>query len=74
MPTTKTRINITADKETEKALIRAAKRDQVPVATKVAELLHLALELEEDLMLGQIIDQRATGKKAHFISHERAWA
>ena len=72
MPTLNTRINITADEDIEKALTRAARRDQMPVAAKAVELLRLALELEEDLLLTEIADARAS-KKVRFISHERAW-
>lgn len=73
MPTLNTRINITADKDLEHALTRVARRDKMPVAAKAAELLRLALELEEDLLLAQIAGERAT-KKVRFVSHERAWA
>jgi hypothetical protein len=72
MSTIKTRINITASREMERALAAIAKRDRVPVATKAAELLCLALELEEDLMLGAIAEERMKGNP-RYISHEKAW-
>ncbi len=50
-----------------------AKRDQVPEATKAAELLRTALEIEEDEVLGEIASKRDI-KKAKFISHKKAWA
>ena len=74
MSTVKSRINITAGRDIERALIKAAKRDQVPVATKAAELLRLGLEIEEDLILGQIAEERLADKKARYITHEQAWA
>jgi uncharacterized protein (DUF1778 family) len=45
MPTTKQRINITADKDLEEALRLAAKHDKVSVASKAAELLRFALDI-----------------------------
>ncbi|MEK6654221.1 MAG: hypothetical protein AABY92_03600 [Thermodesulfobacteriota bacterium] len=58
--------------DVEAALKAAAKRDGVPVASKAADLLRLALELEEDLALGAIVEER---ERAHvkFISHEEFW-
>lgn len=72
MPTTKTRINITVSPDVEDAISRLAKRDRVPQATKAGELLRLAIELEEDLILGEIAARRDT-KDAKFVSHEKAW-
>ena len=72
MATIKTRINITAEPEIEAALKRSAKREKTPVATKAAELLALALSIEEDMMLGVIAEdrERVAGK---YISHTQAW-
>lgn len=72
MATLKQRINITADADVESALRSAAKRDRVPVASKAAELLRLALEIEEDLALATIARVRDTGK-VKFISHKKVW-
>ena len=73
MPTIKPRINITADKDVERSLVAAAKRDGVPMAAKAAELLRLALELEEDLALGQIAEERLRSKNIKWVSHKAAW-
>lgn len=72
MSTTKQRINITADAATEVALKRAAKRDGVPVATKAAELVMIGLELEEDIALAALGDERAK-YKGPLIPHDQAW-
>ena len=72
MATEKPRINITADPAMHRALAAAAKREGKPLATKAAELLALALEIEEDLLLGEIARQRLTGS-VKLISHEDAW-
>lgn len=72
MTTTKKRINISIGKETEHNLLRLARRDQVPPATKAEELLRLALETEEDVVFATLAQSRDT-KTAKYISHEEAW-
>lgn len=72
MPTIKRRINITADKGVERALVLSARRDGVPVASKAAELLRNALELEEDLAWCAIIKER-TSKKVKLLTHKQVW-
>lgn len=73
MTTTKKRINLSIGSDVEKMLSMLAKRDAVPQATKAAELLRLALEIEEDQVWAAVAEKRDT-KGAHFISHEKAWA
>ena len=73
MPTTKRRINITADKDVEKALTRSAKHDGVPIATKAADLLRIALELEEDLAWATLADKRASQKNVKYLTHKQVW-
>lgn len=58
MATTKERINISVSKSTAQALRYLAKRDQKPVATMASVLLNLALEIEEDRVLGEIARAR----------------
>lgn len=72
MSTTKKRINISISKSLDEALGKLSKRDQVPQATKAAELLRLAIEIEEDQIWDEIASKRDT-KKAKFISHKKAW-
>ena len=72
MPTTKQRINITVDKDTNWILKTLAKRDSVSVSAKAVELLEDALELEEDLALAAIADARSK-KKVKYIPFEKAW-
>ena len=56
----------------ERALVQAAKRDRLPVATKAAQLLQLALEIEEDQIWAELAEARLKdGSK--FISHETFW-
>ena len=72
MTTLKKRINITADADIERALIVAARRDDVPTATKAAELLRIGLEFEEDFALGTVANDRAKNK-IKYVSHASAW-
>lgn len=68
----KTRINISVSKSTRDALKHLAKRDQEPVATKAADLLELALEIEEDRMLSAIAEERDV-PGAKWLTHEEVW-
>lgn len=72
MATTKARINISVSPDVERALKGVARRDRIPTATKAAQLLRLALEIEEDRVLDAIATERDT-PNAKFISHEKAW-
>ena len=72
MSTTKTRINISLPYDMREALIKLARRDRVPQATKAARLLETALELEEDQAWNAIAKQRDV-KKALYLSHHKAW-
>ncbi|MCK5060126.1 MAG: hypothetical protein KAR00_03240 [Candidatus Pacebacteria bacterium] len=72
MATTKKRINITADTDIELALRFSARRDKMPVATKAAELLRVALSIEEDLRLADIARSREK-EVVKYIRHESAW-
>ena len=69
---TKKRINISVSKETDAAMVALAKRDRMPLATKAAHLLTLALEIEEDQVLDALAAKRDT-PRATFVSHALAW-
>jgi uncharacterized protein (DUF1778 family) len=72
MATTKKRINISVSKELDDILVKLAKRDQVPQATKAEHLLRMALEIEEDEVLDAIAAKRDTNK-SRFVSHASTW-
>ena len=57
----------------ESILAKLAKRDQVPQATKAAELIRIGVEIEEDEYFDIIASERDTGK-VKFVSHKKAWA
>lgn len=72
MATLKKRINISVSDIVDQSVSLLAKRDDVPQATKVTELLELALELEEDTYFGQVVKNRLA-KKVSWQSHTEAW-
>ena len=72
MATTKKRVNISLSPEMEKVLTRLAKRDSVPEATKVVELLHMALEIEEDVVFDKLAAERFKSMRKT-ISHKEVW-
>lgn len=72
MPTTKRRLNVSLEPDLDQALTSLAKRDNVPQATKASSLLRIALEIEEDLILGSVAQKRDR-KNTKFISHLEAW-
>jgi len=72
MPTIKRRVNISISKPVEESLRKLARRDQVPEATKAAELLQVAIEIEEDQIWDVVASSRDT-KNAKFVSHKKAW-
>lgn len=72
MPTTKKRLNITLGSDLEDAIIQVAKRDNVPTATKAAELLEIALLIEED-MAWNILAKGREKEKGAYITHDKAW-
>lgn len=73
MPTTKTRINLSVPEDINKALHQLSKKENTPIATKALELLKQALELEEDIALEHIADQREK-KSSKQLSHDEVWA
>ena len=73
MPTTKNRTNVTMAKDIDEAVVYLAKRDQVPKATKAAELIELAVRIEEDELWDKLASERDK-KSAKFVSHEDAWS
>lgn len=73
MPTMKKRLNVTLKKDTAVYLKKMALRDDVPEATKASELIETALELEEDLHLSHIADQRLDTMKGT-IPHKEFWS
>ena len=74
MTTLKKRINISVSEAVEQAVSLLAKRDDVPQATKVTELLELALELEEDAYFASVVKNRLEKKVIDWKSHTEVWS
>ncbi len=72
MPTIKNRLNITLPEDVEEFLTKAAKLDDVPKATKAAQLIKIALEFEEDSVWDLIASKR-DAKNSRFVTHAKAW-
>lgn len=73
MPTTKKRISIVVDKDTDWAIKQLAKIHKVPVATKAADMLRNAIELQEDLILSEIAEKRIQNKNSKYIDYDTFW-
>ena len=73
MTTTKKRVNVSLSAPLESILAKLAKRDQVPQATKAAELIRIGVEIEEDEYFDTIASERDTGN-VKFVSNKKAWA
>lgn len=73
MPTTKTRLNIILSPEMETAIDQLAERDRISRAGKAAQLLLIALEIEEDRLWDEIAKKRDV-RGAKFMPHKKAWA
>ena len=72
MATNKKRLNVTLSTRAEEAISALAKQDGVPEATKAAELLERAIEMEEDLFWQKIVSERLEDKVT-YLTHEEVW-
>ncbi len=74
MPTKKSRINITMPKEMDKVIQRLAKRDETSLAAKTLELVRQALEIEEDIILLHVgEDREKSARTSSYLTHEQVW-
>jgi len=73
MATTKNRLNSSLTPGLKAALTLSAKRATVPRATKAAELLRVALDIEEGVILDTLAKSWVIEKKIKFIDHDTAW-
>lgn len=74
MPTSKKRLNVTLSPDMAVFLKKIALRDHVPEATKAAELLARAMEMEEDEYFSRVADERASSPKQSWLSHDEFWS
>ncbi len=74
MPTSNPRVNVMLDPSLYDAVSRLARRDRVSLSTKMKDLVKDALELQEDLVLAALAEERErTFAREPALSHEQAW-
>lgn len=74
MPTKNPRINVVVERPLHSAIGRLARRDGATLSTKARDLLREAVELEEDIALGQLADERARSfDRRTALTHEQVW-
>ncbi len=74
MPTKNPRINVVLEKALYNSIERLAKREGVSLSLKVRDLVKEALEMDEDVALGQFASEREkTFRKTKAVSHDEAW-
>jgi hypothetical protein len=69
----KHRIQISISPASRQALKHLAKRDRVPEATKAADLLDFALDIEEDRYFSKLADARLKGKVKWIPDSDKVW-
>lgn len=72
MATTKRRLNITLAPDVEKLITHIARRDRVPEATKISELLNISLMMEEDRAFSMLGESRLK-EKGRKLTHADVW-
>ena len=74
MTTTNPRVNVVFERPVYETLRRVAKRDGVSLSLKVRDLVRQALEATEDVVLGELAEERARSfDRAKAVSHGEAW-
>ncbi len=74
MPTKHPRLNVVLEKPVMQSVRQLAKRDGVSVSLKARDLIRDALELYEDVYLGEIARKRmATFDRKTALTHEQVW-
>ena len=74
MPAKNPRVNVVLERPLYEALSRLAKRDGTSLSLKARDLLREALESYEDLLLGEIAQERErTFDRARALSHSEVW-
>ena len=68
------RINLTVEQPIYRSLVRLAKQDNVPLASKVKDLILSALEDIEDIGLIELAENRQkTFSLSKALTHKRFW-
>ena len=73
MPVMKKKINLTIDHQTYLLLDKLSQKKQQKLSTLSLDLIHQALELQEDFYFSKVADRRLSQKKQKRIPHKKAW-
>jgi hypothetical protein len=74
MPTKNPRINVVLEKPLYNNVERLAERDGVSLSLKVRDLVKEALEIEEDIGLSKLVENREkTFNRKKSLKHEEVW-
>lgn len=74
MPTQKKRMNVTLKKDMALFLKQLALRDDVPEATKAADLIEMAMVIEEDFQDAAIADEIMKRSKGKTMTQNEFWS
>ncbi len=75
MPAKNPRISVILDKPLFNRIAHMAKKDGVSLSLKARDLLKEALEIQEDIILTQLgEDREKTISRSNALNHEETWA
>ena len=75
MPAKNPRISVILDEQLFNQISHIAKRDGVSLSLKARDLLKEALEIQEDIILTRLgEDREKTFSRSNALSHEKTWA
>ena len=74
MPTKNPRINVVLEKPLYRSVERIARKDGVSLSLKVRDLVKEALEMEEDIALASVAEEREkTFARKKSLAHHEVW-
>ena len=74
MPSKNARINVVLEPPLYKSIARLAARDGVSLSLKVRDLVRDALELDEDVALASLAEERDRSfVKSKALTHDQVW-
>lgn len=74
MPTKNPRVNVVLEKPLYLAIEHLAKREGISLSLKVRDLVKEALEIEEDMALSILAEERErTFKRSTALKHDEVW-
>jgi hypothetical protein len=74
MPAKNPRINVVLEKPLYEAIKKIAKKEGISISLKARDLLREALEIHEDMILGEIASEREkTFRREKALTHEEIW-